>query len=131
MRVPDSASETDLALGSITDETREVAVPASRENGYESKFRQIIDSIPTLAWCNLADGANEFLNRRWYDYTGLSPQAAHGGGWMVAIHPEDLPRLTAKWGTVRNPVPGDYEVRLLLGQTRRRCIQLQTADGES
>src|SRR5271168_4881281 len=29
----------------------------------EAKLRQVIDTIPTMAWCNLADGPNEFLNK--------------------------------------------------------------------
>src|SRR6266849_9771109 len=78
----------------------------------EPTLRQIIHKIPTLAWCNLPDGSSEFLNQRWHDYTGLSPQEAHGGRWKVAIHSEDLPRLTAKWGTLSDLEPGEYEVRL-------------------
>src|SRR5262249_34091509 len=31
----------------------------------ESKLRQVIDAIPALAWCNLPDGPNEFLNKGW------------------------------------------------------------------
>jgi PAS domain S-box-containing protein len=30
----------------------------------EAKLRQVIDTIPTMAWCNLPDGPNEFLNRQ-------------------------------------------------------------------
>jgi hypothetical protein len=33
-------------------------------------------SIPVLAWCNRPDGSNEFLNKRWQDYTGLSQEEA-------------------------------------------------------
>src|SRR6266436_9662510 len=33
-------------------------------------LRKILDTIPTLASCNLPDGSNEFLNQRWHDYTG-------------------------------------------------------------
>src|SRR5262245_5174870 len=40
----------------------------------ESKLRQVIDAIPALAWCNLPDGPNEFLNKGWHEYTGLSPE---------------------------------------------------------
>jgi PAS domain S-box-containing protein len=83
----------------------EQAVPAK-------DVRLGVDTIPTLAWCNLPDGSNEFLNRRWHDYTGLSPQQTHGEGWKVAIHPEDLPRLTAKWGTLSDLEPRECEVRL-------------------
>ena len=63
----------------------------------EGKLRQVIDAIPTLAWCNLPDGPNEFLNKGWHEYTGLSPEESHGWGWQVAFHPEDLPPLTEKW----------------------------------
>jgi PAS domain-containing protein len=41
----------------------------------EKKLRHVIDTIPTLAWCNLPDGSNEFLNKRWHEYTGLSPKS--------------------------------------------------------
>jgi hypothetical protein len=29
----------------------------------ETKLRRVIDTIPTLAWCNLPHGPNEFLNK--------------------------------------------------------------------
>jgi PAS domain S-box-containing protein len=57
----------------------------------EAKLRQVIDTIPTLAWCNLPDGPNEFLNKRWHEYTGLSPEESHGWGWQAAFHSQDLP----------------------------------------
>ena len=63
----------------------------------ENKLRQVIDTIPALAWCNLPDGSNEFLNRRWHEYTGLSPEESHGWGWQVAFHAEDLPPLMKRW----------------------------------
>ena len=63
----------------------------------EAKLRQVIDAIPTLAWCNLPDGPNEFLNKCWHDHTGLPPEGSHGWGWQVAFHPEDLPPLMEKW----------------------------------
>jgi PAS domain S-box-containing protein len=63
----------------------------------EAKLRQVIDAIPTLAWCNLPDGPNEFLNKGWHEYTGLSPEESHGWGWQAAFHPEDLPPLMERW----------------------------------
>jgi PAS domain S-box-containing protein len=79
----------------------------------EVKLRQVIDTIPTLAWCNLPDGPNEFLNKRWHDYTGLSPEESHGWGWQVAFHPEDLPPLMKKWQELLiSGEPGEIEARL-------------------
>src|SRR5258708_32424104 len=33
----------------------------------EARLRKILDTIPALAWCNLSDGSNDFVNRRWSD----------------------------------------------------------------
>jgi formate hydrogenlyase transcriptional activator len=63
----------------------------------EAKLRTIIDTIPVIAWCTLADGAGEFWNRRWHDYTGLSLEDARGWGWRTAIHPDDIEELEKKW----------------------------------
>ena len=63
----------------------------------EAKLRRVLDTIPTLAWCNLPDGPNEFLNKGWHEYTGLTPEESHGWSWQVAFHPEDLPPLMEKW----------------------------------
>src|SRR6202045_955617 len=79
----------------------------------ERKLRQVIDTIPTLAWCNLPDGSNEFLNKRWHEYTGLSPEESHGWGWQTAIHPDDRAPLTEKWGGLLvTGEPGETEARL-------------------
>jgi formate hydrogenlyase transcriptional activator len=79
----------------------------------ESKLRQVIDTIPALAWCMLPDGSIEFLNRRWHEYTGLSPEESHGSGWQVAIHPEDRAPLVEQCKEqLRSGEPGEMEARL-------------------
>src|ERR1700747_3162341 len=79
----------------------------------ETKLRQVIDTIPTLAWCNLADGPNEFLNKRWHEYTGLAPEESHGWGWQAGFHPEDLPSLMKKWRELLvSGESGEIEARL-------------------
>jgi formate hydrogenlyase transcriptional activator len=79
----------------------------------EANLRRIIDTIPALAWCNLPDGSNEFLNKRWHDYTGLSPEESGGSGWQMVIHPQDLPRMMEKWQEVfTSGEAGEVEARL-------------------
>jgi formate hydrogenlyase transcriptional activator len=79
----------------------------------EKKLRQVIDTIPTLAWSILPDGSNEFLNKRWHEYTGLSAEESHGTGWQVAIHPEDRTPLLQKWqALLTSGKPGEMEARL-------------------
>jgi formate hydrogenlyase transcriptional activator len=100
-----------LSEHSMTREDLEKALRETKES--EAKFREFIDTMPTLAWCNLPDGSNEFLNQRWHDYTGLSPKEANGWGWKVTIHPDDLPKLLDKWtDLLTSGKPGEIEARL-------------------
>jgi PAS domain S-box-containing protein len=74
---------------------------------------KFLDAIPTLAWSARPGGSNEFVNRRWHDYTGLSAEEGLGWGWKTAVHPEDLGRLTAKWESIlAKGEPGESEARL-------------------
>ena len=85
---PDQALERKRSQNSIRQALEEL-------NNSEGKLRTIIDTMPTIAWCAMADGSGEFWNQRWYDYTGLSPEVARG--WQKAIHPGDLERITETW----------------------------------
>ena len=79
----------------------------------EARLRKIVDTIPTLAWCGLPDGSKEFFNQRWHDYTGLSPEEAHGWGWKRTIHPDDLGELLDKWlKSVASGEPVEIEARV-------------------
>jgi PAS domain S-box-containing protein len=66
--------------------------------------RAILDAIPTIAWCKLPDGSNEFVNQRWQEYTGISAEEARGQGWQAAVHPDDLPKLSGKWSLGPRPL---------------------------
>jgi PAS domain S-box-containing protein len=57
----------------------------------------LVDALPGLIWTALPDGAADFINRRWSEYTGMSLKEAIGPGWLSAIHPDDLSHLTERW----------------------------------
>ncbi len=120
-RVP---TEDDLALIQGAGHIARIAIERQRSQeslrtalesvkSSESRLRQVIDAIPTLAWCNLPDGSNEFLNKRWHQYTGLSPEESHGWGWQAAFHPDDLPSLMERCRELlASGEPGEIEARL-------------------
>ena len=61
------------------------------------KLRTVIDTIPAMAWTARPDGSNEFVNKRWAEYTGLSVENSAGSGWTDAVHPEDRRAHEDKW----------------------------------
>jgi PAS domain S-box-containing protein len=84
-----------------------------KSNISDRQLRAVVDTIPGLVWLARPDGAAEYLNRRWLEYTGLSQTQAAGWGWTAAIHPDDLDRLTTYWRSVlQSRVRGEIEARL-------------------
>lgn len=79
----------------------------------EANLRLVIDTLPTLVWCTRPDGSTEFLNKRWHDYTGCSPEESRVHGWRPTVHPEDLPRVVAKGQELlASGQPGGVEARI-------------------
>jgi PAS domain S-box-containing protein len=64
-------------------------------------LRSVIDAIPALVVCALPDGAVEFANQSWREYTGSSAELARDRGWETALHPEDRSNFVAAWSSGR------------------------------
>ena len=43
------------------------------------------------------DGAIFWYNKRWYEYTGTTPQAMQGWGWQAVHDPQELPKVLKRW----------------------------------
>src|SRR5712664_703748 len=79
----------------------------------EAERRRMIDNLPVLSWRGLPVGSKDFFNLRWHDYTGLSPSEAHGSGWHVTVHPDDMPQVRNFFRElVASGKPGQVEARL-------------------
>ncbi|GAC1470224.1 MAG: hypothetical protein NVSMB9_15110 [Isosphaeraceae bacterium] len=80
------------AVITFTDVTqRKQSEEARRES--EERFRVMADSIPQLAWMAGADGHIFWYNKRWYQYTGTTPEQMEGWGWRSVHDPAELPRV--------------------------------------
>jgi PAS domain S-box-containing protein len=60
-------------------------------------LRMLIEKIPALVLCALADGSVEFVNRAWQEYTGCSLQQLSGWVWQTTIHPGDVAKFIDEW----------------------------------
>src|SRR5437870_11937227 len=96
--MPEREGNGDAPVQSLIREELEKALNETKKS--EAQLRKIIDTISTLAWCNLPDGSNEFVNRRWCDYTALSPEEVQRRESKVVLHPEDLQKWLEEWRAI-------------------------------
>jgi PAS domain S-box-containing protein len=93
----------------------------------EDRIRLIINTIPTMAWSVRPDGAVDFVNQRWLDYTGLTLEKEVEEPTGV-VHPEDLPRVMEKWiEDMAAGEPCEDEMRLRRADGKYRWFLVRTA----
>ncbi len=63
----------------------------------EEQLHALVDSIPQLAWMAEPDGFIFWYNRRWYDYTGTTPEEMAGWGWQSVHDADMLPSVLERW----------------------------------
>jgi PAS domain S-box-containing protein len=79
----------------------------------EGELRLTLDSIPVITWRGAPNGYVEQLNKRWFEYTGATPEQTRGRRWKSWVHPDDLdPLVEAGTRYVAGETPVDMEARL-------------------
>ena len=100
----------------------------------EKQLRDVIETMPVIAFTTLPDGCIEFVNRRWIEYTGFTAESA-GFYQQVIVHPEDNKEHIKRWQrSLASGEPFENEVRHRLpdGQYRwflARGVPLRGEDG--
>ena len=79
-----------LAQNSESQELKAALDELGRE---AARLQTVIDMVPSFLWTSLPDGSKEYLNKRWYEYTGLTLEQGRGWGWKDVVHPDDLDQL--------------------------------------
>ena len=98
-------------VGAVTDITEQRQAEAVIRQ-QEAELRNVVDTIPALVWSALHDGSNTYVNKRFAEYMGASPEQTTGSGWQALVHPDDLERHVGKWmEAVATGKPHESEVR--------------------
>jgi PAS domain S-box-containing protein len=109
----DGAGEFVGYIGSVIDiEDRRRAEVAVRES--ERQLRAVVENMPGLAWSALPDGFIDYYNRRWFEYTGFTPEQMEGWGWQAVHDPAVLPQVMERWKhslATGEPFEMDYPLR--------------------
>ncbi|MDZ4807944.1 MAG: ATP-binding protein, partial [Bacteroidota bacterium] len=99
-----------LLLNQQLEERVEQRTKALAES--EKQFRDMMETIPQIAWTNTIDGEATFFNQRWYDYTGLDYDNSKGWGWLSVVHPDDLQSTLDEYKLIlKNNAGGEFQNR--------------------
>ncbi len=100
----------------VGERTEQLQAALDEVVGRERSLRFMADTMPQLVWTVRAgpSGSTETFNRGWENYTGLSEAKSTRDGWMVAVHPDDLPATLELWRQTRRTEigrAGEYRLR--------------------
>jgi PAS domain S-box-containing protein len=89
----------------------------------EKELREVINTVPANVWSTLPDGAIDFINQRWQDFTGLPPEKALGWNWEAVVHPDDRAAFRVAWrAALEKGRPMESEVRVRRADGEYRCL---------
>jgi PAS domain S-box-containing protein len=99
-------------LGVARDITaRKQAEARLRES--ERNLRQLTETIPVMLWSATPEGAIDYCNAPFLEYTGFEAEQLMGsGGFTKILHPDDLDRTVQEWlSCIRTGASFQVEVR--------------------
>lgn len=83
------------AVGAIIDVTGEIAAQAALAES-EQQFKTLADTVPQIIFGARPDGAIDYLNRRWREFTGAE-DPLDDEPWLDFLHPDDRDRMLSTW----------------------------------
>lgn len=129
------SSQVEGVLVVCTETTEKVQTRKIIEEN-EQRFRSMVDNIPNLAWMAHADGWIYWYNKKWYEYTGTTPEQMEGWGWQSVHDPKQLPVVLQQWqSSIATGIPFDMVFPLkgedgIFRQFLTRVLPLHDSEGK-
>ena len=119
----------------VRDHLGERAAAQAALERSEARYRSLTLASASIVW--LADAEGGFIREgsSWEEYTGQSPAAAEGFGWINAIHPQDRESVNNIWHRAferKETYYSEYRLIRADGQYRRvvsRGVPVFDSDG--
>ena len=87
----------------------------------------MLEALPQLVWTCGPDGACDYFNPQWQDYTGAAAEEHFGWAWLNVAHSEDRPGLEAAWlSSLASGSIFDVDARLCRANGTHRWFKLRS-----
>jgi PAS domain S-box-containing protein len=78
----------------------------------EKQLREVVETIPAMAFTAGPDGSSEFVNRRWVEFAGITEKAILSSSRQLTVHPDDVEEHLTKWrASLATGAPFENEAR--------------------
>ncbi|HEX9950497.1 MAG TPA: PAS domain-containing protein [Rubricoccaceae bacterium] len=127
-----AASEIGRRAGSVLEVARLHEALSERE----ARFRQLAEALPQIVYTSDSDGRVDYLNRRWFEYTGQPLDIEPPTASSSVIHPDDSPVMAAGWAAAmasKTALESELRLRRADGEYRwflTRLVPVLDADGQ-
>ena len=92
----------------------------------EQRYRSLALATTQVVWTASVQGEMAGDVSMWCNFTGQSPEAARGRGWIDAVHPEDRDRTLTVWSAAvkeRTSYDTEYRLRRHDGEYRNVAVR--------
>lgn len=107
-------------IGSATD-IHEAKTAEEQQRMSAREFRQLSESLPQIIWTADPKGTLDYLNSKWYEYTGELPARFNKENWASFIHPNEQAQSQQTWDLSirqKEAYQAEYRLRNHKGQYR-------------
>jgi two-component system, cell cycle sensor histidine kinase and response regulator CckA len=108
-------------LVSLAQERRERERAEADLRASEQRFRNMADHAPVIVWMTDMAGAETYVNRRWFEFTGQTPAEVSADGWLAVVHPDDRAMVVQVFqaaAAAAGPYRAEFRVRRHDGEYR-------------
>jgi two-component system CheB/CheR fusion protein len=112
-------------------------IDVTKVRNIERQYRELADSMPNIVWTTTPEGSTDYLNERWYEFTGFDRNLRGESSWLPILHPEDAQRsLQARKASLKNGTPFEIEYRFWDKRTSTyrwflgRVVPIKDQDGK-
>lgn len=63
----------------------------------QQRYQLMAETVPQIVWTAGPDGAVDYFNQRWTDYTGMTLEESLGWQWQPVMHPDDRSQNIERW----------------------------------